>query len=213
MSDQWMIRSNTFVNCNCDVNCGCQFNVPSTHGFCLFVEGGYLEEGYFNDTSLSGLHWAFIIHWPGEVAEGNGKEQVVIDERANEEQREALNKIVSGEAGEPGSNHFSVYGSMCSELLVTKYLPFEYEINIEARTAHLKAGDLIDITGAPIVDEFSGEEFHMALARSAGSFEFSYAEIGHGTARVTGPLAMQLDKTYGQFCVHHYNQDGLIRSA
>ena len=106
MSDKWMIRSNTYANCNCALNCGCQFNLPSTNGNCQFVAGGHIEEGYFNDTSLSGLNWVFIIIWPGEIADGNGKQLVVIDERADPDQREALRKIIQGEAGAAGSNHF-----------------------------------------------------------------------------------------------------------
>ena len=173
MSDRWMIRSNTYGNCNCATNCGCQFNLPSTHGFCQFVEGGHIEEGYFNDTSLSGLNWAFIMIWPGEIAEGNGTQLVIIDERADADQRDALTKIVMGEAGEPGSNHFSVFGSTCSEVLDTLYLPIEYEIDIAARTASLQIPGLVDTVGSPIINEFNGEEFHIALARTAGSFEFT----------------------------------------
>ncbi|MCH7910774.1 MAG: DUF1326 domain-containing protein, partial [Candidatus Hydrogenedentes bacterium] len=65
MSDQWMIRTNAFGNCNCASNCGCQFNLPSTHGFCQFFEGGHIDDGYFNETSLTGLNWAFVMIWPG----------------------------------------------------------------------------------------------------------------------------------------------------
>lgn len=213
MSDRWMIRSNTFGNCNCATNCGCQFNLPSTHGFCQFVEGGHIEEGHFNDTSLGGLNWAFIMIWPGEIAEGNGKQLVIIDERADSDQRDALTKIVEGTAGEPGSNHFSVFGSTCTEVLDALYLPIDFEIDLEARTARLKIPDLLETVGSPLVDEFSGNEFHIALARTAGSFEFTYAELGQGTATVTGPMVMELDGTYGQFCVHHYDQDGLVKTA
>ncbi len=213
MSDRWMIRTNTYGNCNCATNCGCQFNLPSTHGFCQFVEGGHIDEGYFNDTSLNGLNWAFIMIWPGEIAEGNGKQLVIIDERADSDQRDALTKIVRGEAGEPGSNHFSVFGSTCSEVLDALYLPIEYEIDIEARTARLRIPGLIDTVGSPLINEFDGEEFHIALARTAGSFEFTYAELGQGTATVTGPLAMELDKTYAQFCTLHYDQDGLVKAV
>jgi len=208
-----MIRTNTYGNCNCATNCGCQFNLPSTHGFCQFVEGGHIDEGYFNDTSLNGLNWAFIMIWPGEIAEGNGKQLVIIDERADSDQRDALTKIVRGEAGEPGSNHFSVFGSTCSEVLDALYLPIEYEIDIEARTARLRIPGLIDTVGSPLINEFDGEEFHIALARTAGSFEFTYAELGQGTATVTGPLAMELDKTYAQFCTLHYDQDGLVKAV
>ena len=213
MSDQWMIRSNTFGNCNCATNCGCQFNLPSTHGNCQFVEGGHIEEGHFNDISLAGLNWVFAIIWPGEIAEGNGKQQVIIDERADADQREALRKIVEGEAGEPGSNHFSVFGSTCSEVLDTLYLSIDYEINLEARTARLKIPDLIDATGAPLINDFDGSEFHIGLARSEGSFEFLHAELGQGSATMSGQLAMELDNSYAQFCVHHYNQDGLVKAA
>ena len=213
MSDQWMIRSNTFGNCNCATNCGCQFNLPSTNGFCQFVESGKIVEGSFNDTSLSGLFWAFMMIWPGEISEGNGKQLVIIDERADTAQREALSQIVLGSAGEPGSNHFSVFGSTCSEVLDTLYLPIDFSIDLKARTARLNIPDLVDAVGSPLLNDFNGEEFHIALARTEGSFEFTYAELGQGTASVTGEMAMQLDGSYAQFNELHYNQDGLIRAA
>ena len=213
MPDQWMIKSQTFGNCNCAANCGCQFNLPSTHGYCQFVEAGHLEEGYFNDVSLAGLNWAFMIIWPGEIAEGGGRELIIIDERANDVQREALRKIILGETGEPGSNHFSVFNSLCSEVLDPVYASINYEINIENRTASLEVPGMIKATGAPIINEFDGQPFSIALSRPTGSFEFTYAEIGTGTASVTGPVAMELDDSYAQFCIHHYNQDGLVDAA
>lgn len=210
MSDKWMIKSHTFGNCNCASNCGCQFNLPSTHGFCQFVEAGHIEEGYFNDVSLTGLNWAFMMIWPGEIAEGNGRELIIIDERADEDQREALRKIMLGETGEPGTNHFSVFNSTCSEILDPEYAPIKFEIDIGGRTASLEVPGMIRATGVPLINAFDGEPFHIALSRPSGSFEFTYAEIGAGTASVTGELAMELDGTYAQYCIHHYNQDGLV---
>lgn len=210
MSDTWMIKSLTFGNCNCDANCGCQFNLPSTNGFCEFVEGGVIEEGFFNDTSLSQLRWAFAIIWPGEIADGDGKQMIIIDERADEAQRAALAKIIAGEAGEPGSNHFSVFGSTCSETNEPIFAPIDFEIDIENRSAKLEVPGLIKAKGAPIINEFDGEPFHIAIARPSGSFEFTYAEIGAGTATVTGDLEMELDGSYAQFNVHHYDQNGLV---
>ena len=67
MADRWQIKSYTFANCNCDSNCGCQFNLPSTHGHCQFVQGGRIVEGHFNTTPLSGLHWAWALVWPAVV--------------------------------------------------------------------------------------------------------------------------------------------------
>jgi hypothetical protein len=213
MADNWSIKSNTFGNCNCDANCGCQFNLPSTHGTCQFVEGGHIVEGHFNDTSLAGLHWAFLITWPGEIAEGGGKRQIIIDERADPDQRVALEKIVRGESCAPGSNHFFVFASLCSDFLETRYSPIEYAIDIEKRTATLNVPGLIESGGEPLINAFNGAPFHIALARPSGSFEFTYAEIGAGTSQVTGEMSMDLQGTYAQYCVHHYDQDGLIEAA
>ncbi|MFV2092183.1 MAG: DUF1326 domain-containing protein [Hyphomicrobiales bacterium] len=213
MTDKWMIKSATFGNCNCAANCGCQFNLPSTHGHCQFVEAGHLEEGYFNDISLAGLNWAFMIIWPGEIAEGNGLETIIIDERADDAQREALRKIMLGEVGEPGTNHFFVFNSTCTEVRDPIYAPINYEIDIEKRTASLEVPGMIKATGFPMINAFNGDEFHIALNRSQGSFEFTHAEIGAGTAAVTGPMAMAFEASYAQFCIHHYDQDGLVRAA
>ena len=115
MQDQWLFKSETYDNCNCAVNCGCQFNLPSTYGFCQSAFVGNIVEGHFNDTPLEGLNWAGLYKWPGEIAAGNGKRQIVIDERADEAQRIALKTIISGEACAPLSSFFSVFGSTCSE--------------------------------------------------------------------------------------------------
>lgn len=213
MADKWMIKSQSYANCNCAANCGCQFNLPSTDGFCQFLAAGVLEEGYFNDIPLKGLKFASMITWPGEIAEGNGKVMIIIDETANADQREALRKILLGEVGEPGSNHFSVFSSTCSEVLEPVYAPIKFTIDIGGRSASLEVPGMIKATGAAIINAFDGSTFDIALSRPTGSFEFTYANIGAGTASVTGELPMELDGTYAQYCIHHYDQDGLVATA
>ena len=177
MPDHWEFKSHTYDNCNCAVNCGCQFQLPSTHGHCQTAYVGTIAEGYFNDTPLAGLNWAGLYMWPGEIAEGNGKRQIVIDEGADEAQRIALETIISGEACAPLSNHFSVFGSLCSEFCETLFLPIDLEVNFELRTARVDIPGVMKSSGRPIINEFNGQPFHIALARPSGSFEFTYAEI------------------------------------
>ena len=213
MSDQWMIRATAFSNCNCLINCGCQFNVPTSHGFCNFITSGHIEEGFFNEVSLTGLNYVTVFAYPGEIAEGNGRQLSIIDASANDEQKSALLKIVSGVAGEPGSNHFSVFHSMCSDVLDPLYKPIEIAVDIAARKALLKVPGVIDASGGPAINAFNGEPFHIAIARTSGSFEYTYAELGLGTATVSSAIEMQLDASYGQFCSIHYNQQGMVRAA
>jgi hypothetical protein len=40
-----------------------------------------------NDTPLVGLNWAALYKWLGEIKEGNGKRQIVIDERRTKRAR------------------------------------------------------------------------------------------------------------------------------
>ena len=211
MPDQWLFKSETYDNCNCAVNCGCQFNLPSTHGYCQSAFVGSIVEGHFNDTPLVGLNWAALYKWPGEIAEGNGQRQIVIDARADDAQRIALETIISGEACAPLSNFFAVFGSTCSEFCETLFLPIDLEVNFELRTAKVDIPGVMKSSGRPIINEFDGQPFHIALARSKGSFEFTYAEIGLGTTSVTGEMEMAFEDSYTQFCVHHFNPDGLIR--
>lgn len=212
MSDQWEFKSETYDNCNCDVNCGCQFNLPSTHGFCQSAYAGAIIDGHFNDTPLAGLNWAALYKWPGEIAEGNGIRQIIIDERADEAQRAAIETIVSGEACAPLSNVYSVYGTNCSEFCETLFLPINLVTNRELKTATVSIPGILEGSGKPIINEFSGEPFNVALARSSGSIEFTHADIVLGTSAVTGDVEMAFEDTFAMFCVHHFNQDGMIRN-
>lgn len=211
MQDQWLFKSETYDNCNCAVNCGCQFNLPSTHGYCQSAFVGNIVEGYFNDTPIAGLTWAGLYKWPGEIADGNGRCQIIIDEHADETQRTALETIISGGACKPLSNLFSVFASTCSEYCETAFLPIELEANLEQRTANVEIPGIMTSTGRPIINRFNGEPFHIALARPSGSFEFTYAEIGLGTTSVTGDMEMNFKDSWAHYCVHHFNHDGLVR--
>jgi hypothetical protein len=206
-----MFKSETYDNCNCAVNCGCQFNLPSTHGFCQSAFVGSIVEGFFDDTRLDGLNWAGLYKWPGEIADGNGKRQIIIDERAGGDQRQALETIISGEACEPLSNLFAVFASTCTEFCETQYLPIHLDTDFDARSASVDIPGIMKSTGRPMMNEFSGEPFHIAFARPSGSFEFTYAELGVGSTSVTGEMEMAFEDSWVHFCVHHFNESGLVR--
>ncbi|WEX74160.1 DUF1326 domain-containing protein [Sinorhizobium numidicum] len=211
MADQWVFKSETYDNCNCEINCGCQFNLPSTHGYCQSAFIGHIVEGHFNETPLTGLNWAALYKWPGEIKDGNGKRQIVIDARADETQGSALETIISGRACEPLSNLFSVFASTCSEFCETLFLPIELVADLERRTARVEIPSILRSRASPKINEFNGEPFHIAIARPSGSFEFTYAELGLGSTSVTGDMEMAFEGTWAHFCIHHFNQDGMVR--
>lgn len=210
MSDQWMIRGPEFANCNCAWGCPCQFGSPTTHGHCEAILCGHIEEGHFNGTTLDGLDWALAVHWPGEIADGNGTEQAIIDERADDNQREALRKILHGESTAPGATHFYVYNSTTSTVLDTLYAPIEVSIDVDGRTADLKIDGLAESTGRPIISKFNGEPVRSRI-HLPGGFEYTYAEMGNASSTVNAGIKLDLNDSYGQFCELHLTQDGVVR--
>jgi hypothetical protein len=210
-ANNWLFKSETYDNCNCAVNCGCQFNLPSTHGYCQSAFIGNVVNGHFDETSITGLNWAAIYKWPGEIADGKGARLIVIDERADDAQRRALETIISGDACEPLSNVFSVFASTCIEFCETQFLPINLEADLDRRTATVEIPGVLTSRGRPIINEFNNEPFHIAIARPNGSFEFTYAEVGLGETTVSGDIEMAYEDSWAHWCVHHFDQDGLVR--
>src|SRR5258705_9380497 len=130
--------------------------------------GGHIAAANFNDANLDGLNWAVLMYWPGEVAEGNGTQQVIIGERADPAQREGLRKILHGESTTPGATHFFVYNSTMSTVLDTLYALIDLSIDVEGRTANVKIGDLVESVGAPIISAFSGEPVRSGISLPDG---------------------------------------------
>jgi hypothetical protein len=99
MSKKWHIHGDYLLGCNCDYGCPCNFNAPPTKGFCEGAIGFRVEDGAYNGVRLDGLSTFIGVKWPGAIHEGNGTASIYIDEKASAEQRDALIKIISGEAG------------------------------------------------------------------------------------------------------------------
>lgn len=211
MADKWTIHGFEFGNCNCNWGCPCQFNAPTTHGHCEAVAAGHVTEGHFNDIRLDGLDFVMLYAWPGEIADGNGRQQFIISEEADAAQREALGKILHGESTAPGATHWFVFASTMSEVFETLYAPIHLSVDVAARKANLSVPGMIESTGSPIVDPNSGEEFRARIDLPNG-FEYSIAEMGTGSSTVRGAgIDLNLENSYGQFNELHMNQDGVIR--
>ncbi len=209
MEAKWTIKGSEFANCNCDYGCPCQFNAPSTHGYCEAVASFQIDEGHFNDISLNNLSFVSFMKWPGEIAEGNGQMQVIIDDKASPDQREALRKIAHGESSSPATSFF-IFNSTMSKVHPTRYAPIDISIDVESRNAQVKIEGLGQSTGTPLIDPHSGKESRKGIHLPEG-FEYTYAEMGEGNSRVMSEIELDLQHSYGQFNVLHMNQDGIIR--
>ena len=99
---------------------------------------------------------------------------------------------------------------MASEVLDALYAPIQVSIDVDARQATVRAPGLVEARGTPIIDAFSQKPVRARINLPDG-FEYTTAEMGTGTSKVTADLSLELNESYGQFSIIHMNQDGVIR--
>jgi hypothetical protein len=149
---KWAIKAREFTNCNCSYGCPCQFNGLPTHGDCRAVVGMEIDEGYHGEVRLDGLKFAGIFSWPGAIHEGRGEAAVIVDERASEAQRNALLRILSGQDTEPGATIFNVFASTLEKTHKPIFSRIDFEVDVDARRAHLTVPGMIETRGEPILN-------------------------------------------------------------
>lgn len=150
----WHLRGTVLVACNCDYGCPCNFNARPTTGDC---EGGWvwhIEDGQHGDTRLDGLDVSLMCDWPGAIHEGNGAVLILIDERANEAQREALLSLLSGKAGGP----WAILGTTFTEFHGPRFVRFSVTLDGARTSAH--AGEVLELEMEPIRNPKTGAEVH-----------------------------------------------------
>ena len=208
----WEIKGEEFVNCNCDYGCPCQFNAPPTHGSCAAVCGYRIDSGYYGDVTLDGLRAALVVWWPGPVHAGNGKMQIIVDDRASDAQRDALVRIIQGEDTAPMATMWSVYSAMCPTKLATLSKPITLEIDVEGRTGRISVPGVFETSGEPIRNPVTGD-IHRARIDLPHGFEYEIAEIGSASTQADGEIKLRFAASYGQFATLHLNNDGVVRGA
>ena len=207
----WEIRADEFSSCNCNYGCPCQFNALPTYGNCEALVGMEIKRGQFGDVKLDGLRAVAVLQWPGPIHEGGGKAFNIIDERADEAQREALLTIFSGGETEAGATIWNVFAATFDEVFDSVFKSIDLAIDVEARRGHVSVEGLVDSRGQPILNPVTGEE-HRARINLPNGFEYTVAEMGSATFRATGPIEMAFDDRYAQFAHLHLNNNGTVKS-
>jgi len=209
---EWEIKGKEFTNCNCSYGCPCQFNALPTHGFCAAAAGYHFEAGHFGAMKLDGLSAGAIWRWPGAVHQGNGSMQLIVDKRADEKQREAVIKIMSGEETAEMATMWWVFSAMCPTKLEPIFETIDLTIDVDARRATFVVAGVLESVGEPIRNPVTGAEHRVRIDLPHG-FEYRMAEIGSGRTRTHGKIELELTDTYGQFARLHLSGKGVVEAT
>ena len=208
----WEIHAKHVANCNCAYGCPCQFNALPTYGTCEAAEGIKIEKGFYGDISLYGLTAGLIAKWPGPIHEGNGERQVIIDDRSSQAQREALEKILTGQDTEKMATICWVINEMTTIHHETLFKRVLVEADIDSRKGRVNVEDVFHLDAEPIKNPVTGEAHRIRIDIPNG-FEFAIAEMASGTTNTEGIIDLTNNKdTHSHFSELHWKKSGIIRS-
>lgn len=121
----WWAQGLLFENCSCTVVCPghVHFEQDCTYERCVGYWAMRFDAGDFAGVALGGLRAVVAYDSPQRMIEGGWNERIIIDETAAPEQREAVERILSGRAGGP----WEVLARFVEKRLQTLYLPILIE--------------------------------------------------------------------------------------
>jgi len=169
MATDWYMEGPWYKNCNCDPGCPCDFNQDPTQGNCAGMVAIRIDKGTFGDVDLSGLCRAGVVHWPGAIHEGNGEVQPLVDEKANDQQRQAILQVLSGQHGD---TLMEIFSFVCPTVHEPQFVPFEFEFDLESRTGRVKAGDVLE-TESDTMRGIDPPDPYRVVVRIPGGFEYT----------------------------------------
>jgi len=153
----WHIRGSYFESCSCDAICPCRRidGVPggrSTYGECLGVLSWLIEDGRADDVMLDGLAVALASRYHDDEPGSPWSFVLYVDERADPDQRDAIEQIYTGSLGGDALEHFPWAWKSAVRVAVR---PVAIEVSHEPRRQWLRIRDHVTVR---IRDAWRGPE-------------------------------------------------------
>jgi hypothetical protein len=175
---KWRIEGQYMETCNCNYVCPCgtsNLAAQPTEGDCKAAIAMRIDKGEKDGVKLDGLSFIIALYSPKAMAEGNFTVGLVVDDRATDQQLEAISAIATGAAGGP----MAAVGPLVGRIAGVEKRPITFQQ--DGMKFAVKAGDLIDqacegVAGVARPDEplYLDNTFHpvnprLALAKATRS--------------------------------------------
>ena len=206
MTPEWRFRSEYIKNCNCAMGCPCDFWATPTHGSCQGMFANRILEGHYGIVKLDGLIFAGTYHWPGALHLGNGTMQPYVLDKATPQQRDAILTIMSGKAG---NAWYEVLASVVSRVLDPRFVPIEFEFDLQRRHARVSIPGELLTTSEPVKNVATGKDHRVRLDMPDG-MEYKHPEIATtGILRSSGPIAFDYPPAHSSLAIVDQTHQGL----
>jgi len=137
----WHISGQYMETCNCTLLCPCiTSNLAGlpTEGECKAAVALRIDKGAKDGVQLDGVSFIVMMHSPGAMSAGNMTVGLVIDERASDQQVEAISAIATGSVGGP----MAALAPLVGRIAGVERRPISFDVDGLKRS--VRAGDLVD---------------------------------------------------------------------
>jgi hypothetical protein len=177
----WRLSGQYFETCSCTVLCPCiisQATATPTEGYCDAVVAFHIERGGVDGVDLAGLTAVIALHADGPMANGQGRRAVILDQRASADQRQALERIFTGQEGGPPE----AIGGLVPELVGVHSADIEFTVDGESRSLRVAGFGEQSVTA---LAGLGGETLQLTHTGHPANNDLAVARAG-ATARFSG---------------------------
>jgi hypothetical protein len=206
----WFLQGKWLEYCNCDHGCPCEAMAPPTFGHCHGLIAMKIDEGYFWPTRLDGLTVAATFYFPHALHHGNGHLQPFVEERANEDQRQAIFTILSGQ-GQPPNTIFNIFSIIIEHHHHPIFAPITFDWDIQQRTASISVDKQFRAKTTPIRNPVTDEMHRMRTVLPDG-WVFHEAEVASGEAKSIGEIKFDHAKRHSSLAYFAFDNNGMAFS-
>lgn len=137
----WSVDGQYMETCNCAFLCPCitsNLAAEPTEGDCRAAIAMRIDKGQKDGVALDGLSFIVLMHAPGAMIDGNITVGLIVDDRASDQQLDAISAIATGSAGGP----MAALGPLVGRVAGVERRPIQFEVDGLRRA--VQAGELVD---------------------------------------------------------------------
>ncbi len=185
----WWMKGDWFDACSCNIPCPCGFAQAPTNNRCQGMMAYHIKEGAYGNVRLDGLNVLALVEFEGNAwAQENPVTMgILMDERADEAQRDALQKVFGGEAG----GWMGEFAALVGEVRGVEFVPITLEV--ERGLAHWRAEvpGKLKVSGETLTGPTTPEGARVQVHNAPGS------EVGPGQIMTLGVATENNAQAFG----------------
>ena len=137
--------------CSCNAPCPCAFGQAPTGGRCQALMVFDVQEGNADGVSLAGTKAVLAAEFPGVWSKGNWTGALILDSKASQQQRDALQSILTGQMKGDAGQLAALIGNFKGVATAP------ISISFAAGKISVKAGDLVEGAGETLKNAAGAE--------------------------------------------------------